>query len=181
MDSINSSVETADGLPYYNFRKGNLSWEDFLKGFTENPKPIKTALRPLTSNLLADLFAEVERKEVRVEAVFMNAWVYSDIRKWGRDILTAENQKEELQKGLMARVWGAYLIVTINVPDKTVIVTSEEDKKICSVLELDQEEYYKLEGINALKNEAAKLTRELTNVYAQMEEMVNRALDSLKK
>lgn len=71
---------------------------------------------------------------------------------------------------------GAY----IKVPDGVILVTSEEDKKICAKLELGQEKFYNLEGINTLKQEAANLHQSLNNVYRKMEEMIDRALTSLK-
>jgi len=168
-------VSTADGLPYYSFRKGEISWENFLKNFTEVIK-LKAISSPLTPSDLADIFAEIERKELRVETVLLNAKTFCDMRKWGRDILDLEKRKKELQKGLMAMVWGAYIIINKNVPDGTVLVTSEEDKKVSACLKLDQEEYYSLNGINDLKEEAAELHRRLNEVYNKMEEMIDRTL-----
>jgi hypothetical protein len=168
-----------DGLPYYEFRKCNLSWEDFLKGFNEKIE-MKTVLRPLNVSDLADLFAIIEKKDFRVETILMNAVTYSDMRKWGRDTLDISTSKEELQKGLMARVWGAYVMVNRNIPDGVVLATSEEDKKVCCILHLGQESFYGLEGINDLKEKAASLTRSLVSVYSEMEEKINRALSALK-
>lgn len=171
--------QSIDGLPHYDFRKGILSWEDFLKGFNEKIE-MKTVLRPLTVSDLADLFAQVERRDVRVEVILMNAKVYTDVRKWGRDTLRMETKKEELQKGLMACTWGAYIMVNNKVPDGVAIAISEEDKKICSILHLDQESFFGLEGLNDLKNKAASLTHSLVQVYSEMEEKINRALSTLK-
>jgi hypothetical protein len=178
MKGINMESIT-DGLPQYDFRKGTLSWEDFLKGFNEKIE-IKTVLRPLTSGDLADLFAEVEKRDVRVETILMNAKVYADVRKWGGDILFVQTVKEELQKGVMAYIWGAKIIVNCKVPDNVVMAVSEEDKKICSLLHLYQEHFYGLDGINDLKEKATSLTHSLNLVYSEMEEKINRALSSLK-
>jgi len=183
MNSVNSEVSTldsVDGLPHYNFRKGGVSYEDFLKNFTKVHE-IKTVLSPLIPSDMADLFAEVERDEIRVESVLMSPFTYSDMRKWNRDAINIEEKKEELQKGLMASIWGAYIIVSRKVPDGIVIVTSEEDIKVCAKLELGQEKFYNLEGLNVLKQEAALLHRSLDDVYGKMEEMIDRALASLKK
>jgi hypothetical protein len=174
-----SALNTTDNLPHYNLRKGDQSYEDFLKGFTEIIE-LKTVLSPLTPGDLADLYAEVERKDIRVELVLMNSTTYSDVRKWGRDILDIETDKENLKKGLMATIWGAYIMVTVKIPDGVVIAISEEDKKICAMMKLGQEKYYGLEGINELKNKAHNLTRDLVDVYAEMEKMVDRVLLSLK-
>ena len=182
MNTVNSEVSTldsVDGLPHFNLRKGESSYEEFMKSFTKVLE-IKTVLSPLTPSDLADLFAEVEREEIRVESVLMNSLTYSDVRKWGRDTINIEEKKEELQKGLMASIWGAYIMISKKVPDGVILVTSEEDKKICARLELGQEKFYNLEGINTLKQEAANLHQSLNNVYRKMEEMIDRALASLK-
>jgi hypothetical protein len=182
MNSVNSEVpalNNADGLPHYDFRKKKICFEEFMKSFTKVHE-MKTVLSPLAVSDLADLFAEVESEELRVESVLMGPRTYSDVRKWGRDAINIETEKENLQKGLMAYVWGAYMMVNKCVPEGVVIVTSEEDKKICAKLELGQEEFYNLEGINALKQRAATLHQELNDVYHKMEEMIDRALGIVK-
>ena len=176
---MNSTESASDGLPYYNFRKGNVSYEDFLKDFIEVVKS-KSILNPLTPSDLADLFALVEKNELRVATVLLHPITYSDMRKWGRDILDIETKGEELRKGLMAFVWGAYIIISKKIPEGTIIVTSEEDKKVCAVLELGQEEFYNLKGMNDLRNRAEELHRSLDRVYKQMEDLVNQALSTLK-
>jgi hypothetical protein len=85
------------------------------------------ATAPLTPADLADAFALVERHDLRVARVFANALDYSDIRKWGRDVLDIESQATLLKTGLMASVWGAQIIVSRRVPTGYIYVCAEPE------------------------------------------------------
>jgi hypothetical protein len=89
--------------------------------------PDVAAAAPLTPADLADAFANVERNDLRVARVFANAKDYSDIRKWGRDVLDIESQATLLKTGLMATVWGAQIIVSRRVPVGKVYVCAEPE------------------------------------------------------
>jgi len=80
----------------------------------------------LDRDALADAFAEIEKHDLRVARLFMNARDYSDIRKFGRDQLDPVTQKSLLATGLMANMWGADIIVSRVVPIGTVYVCTEE-------------------------------------------------------
>jgi len=80
----------------------------------------------LDRDVLADAFAEIEKHDLRVARMFMNARDYSDIRKWGRDQLDPVTQKSLLATGLMANLWGADIIVSRVVPIGTVYVLTDE-------------------------------------------------------
>jgi len=82
---------------------------------------------PITGAVLADAFALIERHDLRVARVFMNARDYADLRKFGRDILDIESQATLLKTGLMATLWGAQIIVSRLVPVGTVYVTCEPE------------------------------------------------------
>lgn len=82
---------------------------------------------PLNSSILADAFASIERHDLRVARIFMNARDYTDIRKWGRDTLDFETQQYLLNTGLLAHVWGAQIIVSRKVPVGTVYVCTESE------------------------------------------------------
>jgi hypothetical protein len=82
---------------------------------------------PLTPADLADAFASIEQYDLRVARVFANALDYSDIRKWGRDVLDIESQATLLKTGLMATVWGAQIIVSRRVPAGYIYVTTEPE------------------------------------------------------
>jgi hypothetical protein len=85
------------------------------------------ATAPLTPSDLADAFASVEYWDLRVARVFANAKDYSDIRKWGRDVLDIESQATLLKTGLMGTVWGAQIIVSRKVPVGYVYVCAEPE------------------------------------------------------
>ena len=85
------------------------------------------ATAPLTPSDLADAFARIERNDLRVARVFANALDYSDIRKWGRDVLDIESQATLLKTGLMATVWGAQIIVSRRVPVGKIYVCTEPE------------------------------------------------------
>ena len=85
------------------------------------------ATAPLTPSDLADAFAAVEYWDLRVARVFANAKDYSDIRKWGRDVLDIESQATLLKTGLMGTVWGAQIIVSRKVPVGYIYVCAEPE------------------------------------------------------
>jgi HK97 family phage major capsid protein len=87
---------------------------------------ITPASGSLDRDALADAFAEVEKHDLRVARMFMNARDYSDIRKFGRDQLDPVTQKSLLNTGLMAQIWGADIIVSRVVPIGTIFVCTEE-------------------------------------------------------
>jgi hypothetical protein len=100
---------------------------DALAADATNPNPIIPVTGNLTSNALADAFANIERTDLRVANVFLNAKDYADLRKWDRDTLDIETQAVLLKTGLMATLWGAKLIVSRIVPEGTVYVCGEPE------------------------------------------------------
>jgi hypothetical protein len=82
---------------------------------------------PISGAVLADAFALIERHDLRVARVYMNARDYADIRKFGRDILDIESQATLLKTGLQATLWGAQVITSRIVPELTVL--SADDPK----------------------------------------------------
>jgi hypothetical protein len=100
---------------------------DALAADPTNPNPAIPVTGNLTANALADAFANVERTDMRVANVFLNAKDYADLRKWDRDTLDIETQAVLLKTGLMATVWGAKLIVSRIVPEGTVYVCGEPE------------------------------------------------------
>jgi len=89
--------------------------------------PDVPVVAPVTGAVLADAFSLVERHDLRVARVFMNARDYSDLRKFGRDILDIESQAVLLKTGLMASLWGAQIIVSRLVPVGTIYVCAEPE------------------------------------------------------
>jgi hypothetical protein len=100
---------------------------DALAADPTNPNPAIPVTGNLTANALADAFAAIERSDIRVATIFLNAKDYADLRKWDRDTLDIETQAILLKTGLMATLWGAKLIVSRIVPEGTVYVCGESE------------------------------------------------------
>jgi HK97 family phage major capsid protein len=97
---------------------------DTLSGQTN---PDINVVAPVNPSVLADAFAEVERHDLRVARVYMNATDYADIRKFGRDILDMESQAVLLKTGLQATLWGAQIITSRLVPAGFVYICAEAE------------------------------------------------------
>lgn len=87
----------------------------------------QSVVAPVSGAVLADAFALIERHDLRVARVFMNARDYADLRKFGRDILDIESQAALLKTGLMGTLWGAQVIVSRLVPNGVTYVTCEPE------------------------------------------------------
>ena len=99
-------------------------------GFDSLPGQINPdipVVAPISGAALADSFSLIERFDLRVARVFMNARDYADLRKFGRDILDIESQATLLKTGLMATLWGAQIIVSRLVPVGVVYVVCEPE------------------------------------------------------
>jgi hypothetical protein len=97
---------------------------DTLPGQTN---PDLNVVAPVSPSVLADAFAEVERHDLRVARIYMNAVDYADIRKFGRDILDIESQAVLLKTGLQATLWGAQIITSRLVPAGFVYICCEPE------------------------------------------------------
>lgn len=177
---MDEETEITDRLPFYKFRKKEISYDELLKTFEKAIKS-ESVFSPLDPDDLADLFAHLERIDLRVRSVLMNPLTYSDVRKRGRHILDIENKTSEMEKGLMGKIWGADIIVTNSIPDRVVIATSEEGCSTCAILKLFQEEAYELTGINRLLNSIKEHRQAIDASYNTIETMVNEAIRNLKK
>lgn len=82
---------------------------------------------PISAGVLADAFGLIERHDLRVARVYLNARDYSDLRKFGRDVLDIETQATLLKTGLMATLWGAQVVISRLVPVGTVYVCCEPE------------------------------------------------------
>lgn len=97
---------------------------DSIAGGTNPDIPV---VAPISGAVLADAFSFVERHDLRVARVYMNARDYSDIRKFGRDILDPESQAALLKTGIQGTLWGATIITSRLVPAGTVYVCCEPE------------------------------------------------------
>ena len=99
-------------------------------GFDSLPaqlNPDIPVVAPLSGAVLADAYSLIERHDLRVARVYMNARDYADLRKFGRDILDIESQATLLKTGLMATLWGAQIITSRLVPVGTCYVACEPE------------------------------------------------------
>jgi len=99
-------------------------------GFDSLPAQLNAdipVVAPISGAVLADAFALIERHDLRVARIYMNARDYADLRKFGRDILDIETQATLLKTGLMATLWGAQIIVSRLVPVGTVYICAEPE------------------------------------------------------
>lgn len=97
---------------------------DTLAGGTN---PDVAVVAPISPSVLADAFAEIERHDLRVARIYLNAVDYADIRKFGRDILDIESQATLLKTGLQATLWGAQLITSRLIPAGFVYLAAEPE------------------------------------------------------
>lgn len=91
------------------------------------PNPTIDVTGNLTSNALIDAKASIDRNDIRVANIFMNARDYNDLLKWDRDSLDPVTQASLLKNGLMATIWGANIITSRVVPEGTVYVCGEAE------------------------------------------------------
>jgi hypothetical protein len=99
-------------------------------GFDSLPAQLNAdipVVAPISGAVLADAFALIERHDLRVARVYMNARDYADLRKFGRDILDIETQATLLKTGLMATLWGSQVITSRLVPVGTVYLCCEPE------------------------------------------------------
>jgi HK97 family phage major capsid protein len=99
-------------------------------GFDSVPGTVNPDLQvvaPISQAVLADAFSEIEKHDLRVARIYMNAKDYSDIRKFGREILDIESQAVLLNTGLQSTLWGAQIIVSRLVPAGFVYLCTEPE------------------------------------------------------
>jgi HK97 family phage major capsid protein len=99
-------------------------------GFDSVPGTVNPDLQvvaPISQAVLADAFAEIEKHDLRVARIYMNARDYSDIRKFGREILDIASQANLLNTGLQSTLWGAQIIVSRLVPAGFVYLCCEPE------------------------------------------------------
>ena len=97
---------------------------DSLPGQTNADIPV---IAPISGAVLADAFALIERHDLRVARIYMNARDYADIRKFGRDILDIESQATLLKTGLQGIIYGANIVTSRLVPVGTVYLCCEPE------------------------------------------------------
>jgi hypothetical protein len=99
-------------------------------GFDSLPgqlNPDIAAAAPLNTAVLADAFSLVERHDLAVSRVYMNARDYADLRKIGRDTYDFNTQRALLDTGIRDIFWGAHVVTSRLVPVGTVYVCTEPE------------------------------------------------------
>ena len=97
---------------------------DSVAGGTNADIPV---IAPISGAVIADAISLVERHDLHAARIYMNARDYADIRKFGRDILDPETQRELLKTGLMGTMWGCQIITSRLVPVGTVYVCCDPE------------------------------------------------------
>jgi len=165
-------------LSHQDLVTGTATWEIYVKGFTWLPS-LKTCYDAITPSLMADIFAEMEAQNMRVSSVLMHARTYASVRKWGRDVLDIETQKTNLQLGLMARMWGAEIFLSVKVPEKQVCIFSDPEKSKTAIrLNLEEKSSY---GINDLIEREKKLQEQFFEFYTTLKGVTDQIHNTISK
>ena len=92
-----------------------------------NPNPSIGVAAPASPATFSDAIGRVERWNLRVARMFMNATEYADVRKFGRDVLDMESQQTLLRTGLQGVIYGAQVITSERVQAGRIYVCTEQD------------------------------------------------------
>lgn len=81
----------------------------------------------LTRTALTKAFKEIEKHDLVVTKIVMNATAFADIRTWGRDEFDHVTQHEVLQTGLFGHIWTADILISKKCPTDTVYVLADSE------------------------------------------------------
>lgn len=81
----------------------------------------------LTRAALTQAFKEVEKHDLVVTKIVMNAQAFADIRAWGQNEFDPVTQHEVLQTGLFGHIWTADILISKKVPLNTVYVLADPE------------------------------------------------------
>lgn len=98
---------------------------------------VTTSTGSLTRLSLTQAFQQVERHDLVVSTVLMNAQEFADIRAWGQNEFDPVTQREVLQTGLYGRLWTADILISRRVPPGSVYILA--DKEFVGVMPIRQE------------------------------------------
>jgi hypothetical protein len=110
-------------------REDQLIFAAFKKAGTANTKnaPATVAQASFDMGVMADQFAGIESRGLRVDKIFLNAKNFPVIRKAGRDYVDFETQREILRTGYLGALWGASLYMSPECQtDKIYFITEPE-------------------------------------------------------
>jgi phage capsid family len=89
--------------------------------------PVTSVAGGLSRDAIASAFREVEKHDLAVTKIVMNAQAFADIRKWGQNEFDPVTQHEVLQTGTFGRLWSAEILVSKKVPLNTVYVLADPE------------------------------------------------------
>lgn len=81
----------------------------------------------LSREALTKAFREIEKHDLVVTKIVMNASSFADIRAWGRDDFDPVTQHEVLQTGLFGHLWTADILISKKCPTDTVYVLADPE------------------------------------------------------
>lgn len=81
----------------------------------------------LQRSALTKAFQEIEKHDLVVTKIVMNASAFADIRSWGQNEFDPVTQHEVLQTGLFGHIWTADILISKKVPANTVYVLSDPE------------------------------------------------------
>ena len=90
-------------------------------------KFLRPGSKALTRDALTTAFKEVEKHDLPVTKIVMNAQAFADIRKWGQNEFDPVTQHEVLQTGNFGHLWTAEILISKKVPANTVYVMSDPE------------------------------------------------------
>ena len=90
-----------------------------------NPVTISTG--GLTREALTRAFQEIEKHDLVVTKIVMNASSFADIRSWGQNEFDPVTQHEVLQTGLFGHLWTADILISKKVPAGAVYVMADPE------------------------------------------------------
>ena len=83
------------------------------------------ATRPIQVELMNDAYSSIECEDYRICLVLMSRRSYADFRKFGRDSIDEEMRSWLVEKGLVAKLWGSYIMVSTKAPDEKILLLGE--------------------------------------------------------
>ena len=89
--------------------------------------PVTTVTGGLSRDAIASAFREVEKHDLAVTKIVMNAQAFADIRKWGQNEFDPVTQHEVLQTGTFGRLWSAEILLSKKVPLNAVYVLADPE------------------------------------------------------
>lgn len=93
----------------------------------EAVNPVTISNGGLTRESLTGAFREIEKHDLAVTKIVMNAQAFADIRSWGTNDFDPVTMHEVLQTGLFGHIWTAEILISKKVPENTVYVLADPE------------------------------------------------------